>query len=113
MHNSLQSKPQNLATFSPAVPGEKITVPVKILKQITRKMNSRECAWNVAQLCNDFLERILFRKHVKKIRPSANDILNPLRVQEVLESDPIHMAISFHLEGKITDVPETKTAVPP
>lgn len=62
---SLPSKPQSLATLSPAVPGEKIPVPVNILKEETRKMDTRICTRNGPQLGNDLLECILFRKHIK------------------------------------------------
>jgi hypothetical protein len=113
MHSSLLSKSQSLATLSPTVSREKIPVPVNILKEETRKMNSRICTWNVAQLGDDLLECILFRKHVKKICPSADHILNPFWVQEVLEFNSIHMAICLHLEGKVADVAEAETAVPP
>jgi hypothetical protein len=76
-------------------------------------MDSRICTWNGPQLGNDLLECILFRKHVEKICPSAYHILDPFRVQEVLEFDTIHMAIRLHLEDKVADVAEAKTAVPP
>ena len=76
-------------------------------------MNSRICAWDRPQLGNDFLECVLFWKHVKKICPSADDILNPIRVQEVLEPDPVNMTISLHFESKIAYVAEAKAAMPP
>jgi len=102
-----------LATLSHAVAWKKISVPISLLQQIGREMNSRVCTWNRSQLGNDLLESVFFRKHVEKIGPFANHMLNPLWVQEVLESDPIHMAVGFHLEDEIVYVAKAKAAVPP
>lgn len=76
-------------------------------------MNRRIRTWDRPKLGDDLLERVLLRKHIKEISPLAYHMLNSFGVQEVAESDPVHMAVGFHFEDKIIYVPKAKAAVPP
>lgn len=107
------AKSQWLATFSHAIARKKIFVLLGFLKQPSREMNRRICTRNRSQLGNDLLECVFFRKHVEKISPLAYHMLDSFGVQEVLESNPVNMAISIHFEDKIIYVAKAKAAVPP
>lgn len=75
-------------------------------------MNRRKRARYRTQLCDDLLERILLRKHVKQVCPPTNHILNPRRAKEVSKPHSIDMTVSLHLEDEFTNVPEAEAAVP-
>ena len=64
------------------------------------------------QFRNNFLKSVLFRKHVEQISSITDHLLDPYRVEEVCKSDPIHMAVGFHLKHKIIDVAEAEATMP-
>lgn len=100
------------ATVSNAVPRQQVLITLSFLYQMPREMNSRVRPRDRPQLPDDLPKRMLFRKHIEQISPSAYHILYPLRIQIMRESHPIVVAIRFHLEHKLAYAPETETAMP-
>lgn len=76
-------------------------------------MNSGVGMWYGTHFSDDLLERILLRKHIKQISPSANYFLNSFRVQKFREPHSIKMTVCFHLEYELADMAEAKATMPP